>query len=235
VCGDGLDNDCDGAADRGVDGDGVVECSPYDMDGPDRLTLDAASIDAANRPRFGFPNGAVTGLDYAGAPGSAWMVLPLTDDLTLELPITDARAAGDFASLPGGPGVVNGRIGGILSAKDLDAIFGLEVTEIGLTPEDSMLDAFFANLLGTLVGLPNADTPLGSCKTPDIDVDGDGLEAFCDSDPLDEINRVDVCVDGDGTIVADTDAVPCTTDPRFVDGISIEINFEAVPATLESP
>jgi hypothetical protein len=69
------------------------------------------------------------------------------------------------------------------------------------------------------------------CRTPDIDVDGDGLEAFCDSDPNDDDKSVDVCIDGDGTEIRDTATTQCTEallpngKPRFVDGISVEMNF----------
>ena len=41
------------------------------------------------------------------------------------------------------------------------------------------------------------------CRTPDIDVDGDGLEAFCDSNDADDNKTVDVCIDGDGTVIKD--------------------------------
>ena len=60
----------------------------------------------------------------------------------------------------------------------------LTVEQIGLTPEDSLLDAIFGNVLGTPLALPSQ--PNGpahpGCKTPDIDVDRDGLEIFCDTD-----------------------------------------------------
>jgi hypothetical protein len=70
------------------------------------------------------------------------------------------------------------------------------------------------------------------CRTPDIDVDADGLEAFCDSNPNDEIKAVDVCIDGDGTEVKDAPGAECGAallpngKPRFVDGISVELNFK---------
>jgi hypothetical protein len=48
-------------------------------------------------------------------------------------------------------------------------------------------------------------------------------------------------VDGDGTVVLDEGGVDCTTavdadgNLRFVDGVSIAINFETVPAVLAAP
>jgi hypothetical protein len=81
------------------------------------------------------------------------------------------------------------------------------------------------------------------CKTPDIDVDGDGLESFCDTNGD---NAVDECIDGDGKVYFDqlsadgmTVVKHCTelTEAdgktlKFVDGISVELNFTTVPATL---
>jgi hypothetical protein len=90
------------------------------------------------------------------------------------------------------------------------------------------------NKLAAVAGL--AKYP--GCRTPDIDVDQDGLEAFCDSDPLDEVSVVDVCIDGDGKVYRDEGGVNCTESVdsngqlRFVDGISVEINFNAVPTLL---
>ena len=76
----------------------------------------------------------------------------------------------------------NGRLGGVIDAKTADTIRGLEVDQIGLLPENSLLDAMFANLLGPLLALPKATDAIGAkyagCRTPDIDVDQDGLEAL---------------------------------------------------------
>ena len=79
------------------------------------------------------------------------------------------------------------------------------------------------------------------CRSPDIDVDRDGLEIFCDSNLDDTIKEVDLCVDGDGTEIRDEvvggNVVHCTAamrdgKPRFVDGISVELNFATAPANL---
>ena len=72
---------------------------------------------------------------------------------------------------------------------------------------------------------------------PDIDVDGDGLETFCQSNPTAAGGsaHVDTCSDGDGTIVMGTDC-PLAKDAkgnyRFVDGLSAALKFTAVPAKL---
>ena len=139
--------------------------------------------------------------------------------------------------------ITNGRLGGVLDARTPDTIRGLTVSEIGLTPDDSLLDAIFANLLGPLLALPKAERAdpdeVPGCRTPDIDVDGDGLETFCNSIAATAPKTVDTCIDGDGTIVHDevapdgTVTMQCTQalmpdgkTPRFVDGVSVELNFQ---------
>jgi len=137
-------------------------------------------------------------------------------------------------------------LGGVLGADTMDKIKGLDVEQIGLRPEDSLLDATFSNILGTILALPRLpdDFVYPGCQTPDIDTDQDGLEAFCDTEPFDEIQQVDVCVDGNGDIIFDevdgngnvtmqcTEALNGKGELRFVDGISIEINFDTQPAIL---
>ncbi len=137
----------------------------------------------------------------------------------------------------------------MIDAHTADTIRGLEVSQIDLKPEDSLLDAIFGNVLGTLLALPTLPPggPHENCRTPDIDVDRDGLEAFCDmnydNDPATKI--VDLCIDGDGTEIKDevvggvtkhcTEALDGKGKPRFVDGISVELNFRTAPANLVRP
>src|SRR5690606_8765676 len=149
------------------------------------------------------------------------------------------------ATLAADGSTMNGRLGGVIDALTADTIRGLDVEQIGLTPENSLLDATFANLLGPLLALPKASEAVTKkypgCRTPDIDVDGDGLEAFCDTDPNDDDKSIDVCIDGDGTEIRDTPTEQCTAamkdgKPRFVDGISVELNFKTSPIkSLKAP
>ena len=81
---------------------------------------------------------------------------------------------------------------------------------------------------------------------PDMDVDGDGIETFWAADPEKTPALVDVCKDGDGTIIKNGDTSVPNDDPkkrcvfakdskgnyRFVDGISAALKFSAVPAKL---
>ena len=230
ICHDGLDNDCDGVADRSEDGAGAATaCSPYD--GTQDLTLDPLSLEGG-APLISFKDGTVDAANKMVAGPSIFSVnIPVTDGINLDLKITGATIE---STLNADATTMTGRLGGVIDAKTADTIRGLNVDEIGLTPENSLLDATFANLLGPLLALPKASAGIiksyPGCRTPDIDVDGDGLEAFCDSDTNDENKSVDVCIDGDGTVVKDEGATQCSTamkngKPRFVDGISVEMNF----------
>jgi hypothetical protein len=239
ICGDGLDNDCDGTADRTEDGSGnAIACNPFDPTMPLDIPLDPLSLDGG-KPQIAFTSGAIDKDNHLVAgPGTFSVNIPVADGITLDLKISGATIEGDMQA---DGTVMNGKLGGVIDAKTADTIRGLSVSQIGLSPEDSLLDATFANLLGPLLALPKASAKVNKdypgCRTPDIDVDGDGLEAFCDSNPNDDIKTVDVCIDGDGTVVKDevdangnvtkqcTEALDKSGKPRFVDGISVELNF----------
>ena len=238
VCGDGLDNDCDGVADRSVDSMGnATACTPFTAQSD--ITLDPLSFDTSGKPQIVFDNGAIDKTDKLVAGPSVFSVnIPVTDGITLDLKITGATIEGNVQQ---DGTLMNGRLGGIIDARTADSIRGLDISQIMLTPNDSLLDATFGNILGTLLSLPKANAAIQKkypgCHTPDIDVDGDGLEAFCSSDPNATNKVADVCIDGDGTEIHSTydamgnimthcaQAVDKNGKPRFVDGISVELNF----------
>jgi hypothetical protein len=232
VCHDGLDNDCDGVADRSVDANGnPTACSPFEA-GKQDLKLDPLSL-SGGAPVISFKDGTVDGSNKLVAGPSIFSVnIPVTDGITLDLRITGAQIE---ATLAADGTTMNGRLGGVIDSTTADTIRGLDVEQIGLLPENSLLDATFANLLGPLLALPKAKESIlkkyPGCRTPDIDVDGDGLEAFCDSNQNDDNKSVDVCIDGDGTEIKDTATEQCAAamkngKPRFLDGISVEMNFK---------
>ena len=242
ICGDGLDNDCDGVADRTEDGAGnATACSPFEPGKAD-LTLDPLSL-SGNQPLIAFKDGTVdSSLKLVAGPSVFSVNIPVTDGINLDLRISGATIQ---ATLAADGTTMNGKLGGVIGSNTADTIRGLDVDQIGLTPENSLLDATFANLLGPLLALPKAKMQILSkypnCRTPDIDVDGDGLEAFCDSNLNDDDKSVDVCIDGDGTEIKDTDALECALamkdgKPRFVDGISVEMNFQTTAVkSLKAP
>jgi Putative metal-binding motif len=249
ICGDGKDNDCDGEADRSHDAAGnTIACSPFDGMHPVAMPLDPLSLNMG-QPVISFKDGTITNeggvLKLTAGPDFFAVTIPVRDGIVLELKITGATITGDLVPMGDSFVIKNGKLGGVLDAKTMDTIRGLDISQIGLKPEDSLLDATFGGgaLLGTLLNLPVA--PKGfkykGCRSPDIDVDGDGPEYFCDSNPDDDVKTVDICIDGDGTEVRDevdgsgmvtkhcTEAVDSKGNPRFVDGVSVELNLETVP------
>jgi hypothetical protein len=230
VCHDGLDNDCDGVADRTEDAMGVpTACTPFTAD--TEMTLDPLSFNGSD-PVIVFKDGTIdSSMKLTAGPSIFTVNVPVIEGVTLDLKITGATIE---ATLAADGTTMTGKLGGVIDAMTADTVRGLDVDQIGLKPENSLLDATFANLLGPLLALPKSSKSITSkydgCRTPDIDVDNDGLESFCDSDPNDDIKVVDVCIDGDGTEIRDEGDVQCTTamkngKPRFVDGISVEMNF----------
>jgi len=244
ICGDGFDNDCDGVADRTLRDGMQPVCSPFDTNALAEIPLDPLSF-VGNDPAIVFLDGVLSQQDgklvMDAGPSIFSVNIPVTDGIALDLRITGATIRADVVQDGSAIVLRNGKLGGVIDSKTADTIRGLEVDQIGLLPENSLLDATFANLLGPLLALPKASKSITDkyvgCRTPDIDVDQDGLEAYCDSNPDDEIKEVDVCIDGDGTEVLDvvdgagvvimhcTEAVKGTKN-RFVDGISVELNFD---------
>jgi hypothetical protein len=82
----------------------------------------------------------------------------------------------------------------------------------------SLLEELVAG--GSAFGLPTLPG-----VSPDVDLDGDGLERVL----LDEEGRVRACVDGDMTII---DGPECFLDDRMADGFSLTFSVTAVPAVF---
>lgn len=238
ICGDGKDNDCDGVADRTERPGMEAACSPFDPATMADIPLDALSF-VGNDPAITFKDGTITSIGgklvLDAGPSIFSVNIPVTDGINLDLRISGATIQADVVEEGGAIVLKNGRLGGVIDSKTADTIRGLDVEQIGLTPENSLLDATFANLLGPLLALPKSEQKIldkyPGCRTPDIDVDQDGLESYCDSNPDDDIKIVDICIDGDGTEFTDVGSMQCTEAMkgdkfRFVDGISVELNFE---------
>lgn len=249
ICEDGLDNDCDGNGDFGQNASGGAACSPYDAE-LEELAIDPLSFDGDGNPVIQFLSGTVRDeggvLKLEAGPSLFSVQIAVADGLNLDLRISGATIFGDIVMTGDGYSIENGRLGGVLDAQTMDQVRGLSVEEINLTEDNSLLDATYANILGTILALPRLpqDHEFAGCHTPDIDVDQDGTEAFCDSDPLDDVSAVDICIDGNGKVYRDevdgsgnvlkqcSEMTDSKGAPLFTDGISVEINFRTTPAQL---
>ncbi len=76
-------------------------------------------------------------------------------------------------------------------------------------------------------GLQPEPTESMESLQPDVDVDGDGLERFYDTD-FDGL--IDECVDGDGTTWSDD--LDCPNRVGFTDGFELNLVFRVVPCTI---
>ena len=162
--------------------------------------------------------------------GFVQVPVPIGDDAVMVLPLSAWSLDGELTGTGATTALAAGRLDGVLQAFSLDRQRGLFIEEIGLLPEHSLADAFFANILGPILALESGGR---GCRRPDIDVDGDGLETFCDTNPNDDDHTVDLCIDGDGTMIPDGDT-DCSqalgpSGPRFVDGISAAFAITAEP------
>ena len=235
VCGDGIDEDCDGIPDNDP------SCDPF-KDNDVTVGVQSVSFDSAMQPLISFKDGSVKmGVLNAG-PDKFQLDVPFQKGITLDLNLTGARVqmdlmdAGGLTSVPalGPDGKAGGRLGGVLSAVTLAQITGINAGGV-IKPDQSLLDAVFAGAVGTVLGL---DQDKDQHYEPDIDVDGDGIESFWNANPPTDGSspHVDTCRDGDGTIITGTDC-PLAKDAkgnyRFVDGLSAALKFSAVPVKLD--
>ncbi|HEY3354915.1 MAG TPA: putative metal-binding motif-containing protein [Polyangia bacterium] len=262
ICGDGLDNDCNGAADDGCNPycdpkltTGVAACSSSYVtahgDTLDAIAIDPLSVDGTT-PKISFMNGSITdGLLHAG-PSVFNLTIPIQSNVAIDFRITAAIIEGKLTvDDRGGVSLTDAMLGGVLDAHSMGRITGLDISDIQVTPEDTLLDVIMvgflarANLLGLKAVNCHPLCPPDGCLIPDIDVDGDGFECFIDETPNDSVNRVSLCVDGDGTEVRDgfendengkpkkcTEALLPNGKPRFVDGLSITLTFNTLPTRI---
>jgi hypothetical protein len=158
--------------------------------------------------------------------------IPFRSDANINLELKGARVKMTLSDDGTHTNVMGGMLGGVLEAASLAQITNINAGGI-IKPDQSLLDAVFVGAAGPVLGL---DTDKDNHYLPDIDVDGDGLETFWqeNADPTMSA-RVNVCKDGDGTIIRGFDC-PLAKDAkgnlRFVDGLSVAIKFAAVPAKL---
>jgi hypothetical protein len=232
ICDDGIDQNCDGIPDNDP------TCDPFKTNDVS-VNLQDVSFDASMQPLIAFKDGAVKNGVLLAGPDKFSLNIPFQKNITLALDLNGTRVqmdlmdAGGKTSVPlvGPDGKAGGRLGGVLEAVSLAQITGIDAGGV-IKADQSLLDAIFAGSVGTVLGL---DTDKDQHFQPDIDVDGDGLEAFWQEMPLAGSAHVDTCKDGDGTIIRGTDC-PLAKDAkgnyRFVDGLSVALKFSAVPVKI---
>lgn len=216
---------------RGTCGDAVCIIGDRSVDA---YLIDPASLeDGVPISRFRDGRTEVGGeVRLVAERGFVRVPVPIDEDQVMELPLTGFELDAELAGTGADTALLAGRLDGVLQAFMLDRQRGLSLPDVDVPPTHSYLDVMFANVLGPILAL---ETNPSGCRMADVDLDDDGLEAFCDSDPDDADKRVDLCIDGDGTMVLDAPGVECTEaigpdGPRFVDGISAGFGFTAEPA-----
>jgi hypothetical protein len=225
ICDNGIDDDCDGIPDNGPG------CDPTGTAKPP-LTIDSTI------PPIPIGFGDVKGGVYSAGPGTFSVNLPPIKGAMIHLALIGVRFQYPLSDGSSGTSVTGGLLGGVLGAQALAETTGLDADKI-ISAEQTLLDAIFVGQIGTILGL---DKDPDGHILPDMDIDGDGLETFWEEGtPSDGIPKIDACKDGNGDIIRnnfDGNGTPCylATDAkgnlRFVDGISIALKVNAVPATI---
>jgi len=268
VCGDGFDNNCNGLADEGCNpltpDDGVEETVPLDASSLDENQAEGIIVFRSARVEQGVLLAGPSRFEFSTPIEGRDLTLKLTfamleaevsvdsDGLHLQNGMLGGVLSG--RSLDQVPNIAPDLLGGDDDSTMLDIIVGpfgmlVALPTIGVcVPKGGGTD-LPQPLLYCESSAECGDTSLYRCnqdvRVPDIDVDGDGVEVFLNLnlDEDDSIDRVDTCVDGDGTVIfdeLDADGMVishCTaaTDgdtERFVDGYSIAIDLAATPTRL---
>ncbi len=234
ICGDGLDNDCNGTADEG--------CMPWHPG--TKLPVESAGLTTDQKESLiTFKGAKLSGGKITAGPSLFGVKLKIADSVVIDFNLTHVFIKGDLSKDSTGLKISNGMLGGVLGARAMDQAPNF-AEQVGIgTKDDSLLDAVLGPA-GVMLGLPKDKD---GNYIPDIDVDGDGIEKFLDKDlDGDTFNfRVDTCIDGDGTIVKDTydattkkvktrctDAKDTNGSYRFKDGWSVAFKFTSVPGTI---
>ncbi len=218
ICGDGLDNNCNGEADEG--------CDPYVApDNPEDLCsmpVDEQTLQGSD-PQQGiivFRSGRIEDHHLYAGPSEFRFDISV-DHRDTELRLTSAVMEATITPHVPSAGILltNGRLGGVLNAQSLDSVPN-PISDYYGTPDNTLLDVFVGSG-GLLLGLPTVGRcllrpgqtgegpmPPPECngvhdcdaygdnlycdrdiRAPDIDVDGDGIEIFLDMN-LDEDDQV---------------------------------------------
>ncbi len=186
---------------------------------PGEYLADESFFDMDGNPTVTF-EGSIDMRMYAAGPED--ITIPV---FILPLEIRQSRLAGTTRETGGQLSNIDDGL--LCGAVPLDLLAAFPVPDgipiVGGMPacEGDAPPSFADLIVGGAVVLP--PTP------PDVDLDGDGLEAF-------EVTRgagcqpvVTACIDGDGTRIEGRD---CLLDPHIRDGLSAAFPFTAAPATI---
>jgi len=226
ICGDGIDQNCDGIPDNDP------KCLPFAQNAVTMRTQ-STSFDKAGKPIIVFNAGTVKDGQLNDGPSIFAVTVPISGrEIALELRGARLRMtlSDNFAVKQ--TNAKDGILAGVLQGQTLSQIKGIEAGGV-IKKDQSLLDAVFVGPVGPILGL---DSDKEGNYTPDIDVDGDGLETFLSTV---KPGYVDTCVDGDGTRITGTVDAPCALAKnadgsyRFVDGLSVALKFQAVPVKLD--
>ena len=228
VCGDGIDQNCDGIPDNDP------SCNPFAMNDVS-MDVTAASLDAMMQPLIAFKDGSIKANVFSAGPDLFSIDVPI-QGIDVALQLNGVHLQMTLADGGGKTSTMDGLLGGVLEAVTMAQIKNINAGGV-IKPDQSLLDAVFVGPVGPILAL---DSDKNQHFLPDIDVDGDGLEAFYEANPPTggASMKVDTCVDGDGTVVTSTPDVPCALakdakgNYRFVDGLSVALKFSAVPVKL---
>ena len=233
ICGDGLDNDCNGKADDG--------CLPWTKDS--QYPIESLGLNTAmTESLVTFKGASIKGGKMTAGPSVFGVKVEVSSNMFIDLNLTHVFMSADVKQGTDGLELSKGMLGGVLSAKVMGESPNLLSDYYG-NKDDTLLDVLLGPI-GSTLGLPKDKD---GNNVPDVDVDGDGTEVFLDKDMDGDKNnfRVDTCVDGDGTVVTNTyDSskkllTKCTSAKdksgkyRFVDGWSISLKFDAKPTKLK--
>jgi cysteine-rich repeat protein len=185
--------------------------------GAGQFYIDPPSLDANGDPLSLFRSSVLAGGNITGQ--ATVFTLPTGSLGTLELRLARLSAHIDTDGSKVTGVSQPGQICGAIPACVLDMM----PNPVTAVPVDTLLE------LVLFIGVDS-----GFAYTPDIDLDGDGLESY----NLDGSLKLVSCVDGDGTTTvplhpdAGNPLLRCPCDPRFADAYSVTVNFTAVPATV---
>ena len=252
ICDDGIDQDCNGIADDDP------SCDPFAQNNEivytTKVSFDPTTMAALVTFKDGTvtPGMVMTGIPNVVSPGTAAGIFNAGPDLfnfaapfkggqPVQLAISGARLRMALVDDPVKKltTATDGLLGGVVEAVTLAQVTGLDISGF-IAKDQSLLDGLWlSGLAQSVLGL---DTDKDGHLLPDIDVDGDGIETFWQQDPTPtgQSPHIDTCKDGDGTIIRSMPGAPCALakdakgNYRFVDGLSIAIQFTAVPARISS-